>query len=100
METGQVGIQDNFFELGGHSLLATKMVARIRESLDIDLPLTAAFRSLTVEALAKTVEELLSAKAEAEMADALLDKLDNLSDQEVELLLSKHAVASAADTSA
>ena len=94
----QVGIYDNFFDLGGHSLLATKMITRIRESLDIDLPLTAAFRSLTIDELAHTVDELQAAKVDEELADTILDQLENLSEQEIEELLNKQAFAGTADT--
>lgn len=53
----RIGTQDNFFELGGHSLLATKLVSRISESFDIDLPLRALFDHPTVITLAVKVEE-------------------------------------------
>jgi len=33
----RIGINDNFFELGGHSLLAMRMMARVRESFQVDL---------------------------------------------------------------
>src|SRR6266852_1768953 len=46
--TGPIGVYENFFELGGHSLLATQVTSRIRNTIQIDLPVRALFESLTV----------------------------------------------------
>ena len=47
-----VGVEDGFFELGGHSLKAVQVVARIRATFGIDLPLAIFLRHPTIAALA------------------------------------------------
>jgi acyl carrier protein len=61
----QVGVFDNLFDLGGHSLRATQIVSRLRQMLQIDLPLRAIFEQPTVQALAEVVEDLLLQEIEA-----------------------------------
>jgi amino acid adenylation domain-containing protein len=52
----RAGIHDDFLQLGGHSLNATRVIARIRESLGVDLPVKALYEALTIADLAEHIE--------------------------------------------
>jgi amino acid adenylation domain-containing protein len=52
------GIRENFFELGGHSLLATKVVARVRQTMSIEIRLRDFFVAPTISGLADRIDEL------------------------------------------
>ncbi|MGZ4113424.1 MAG: non-ribosomal peptide synthetase, partial [Tumebacillaceae bacterium] len=60
----QVSVHDNFFELGGHSLLATQIISRIAEVFGVKVPVRAFFEAMTLEGLAKFVQQALPEEAD------------------------------------
>jgi hypothetical protein len=89
--------EDNFFTPNGHSLLIMQLIARLEKLFPIKLPLRSLFEAPTVASLAQFVtlrQEppdncLLKPTERVDHAEQrLLANLDQLSDAEVEALLS------------
>jgi amino acid adenylation domain-containing protein len=55
----RIGPEESFFSLGGHSLLATQAMARLRDTLGVQIPLQAAFEAPTASAMAKRIQQAL-----------------------------------------
>lgn len=50
-----IGIYDSFFELGGDSLVALPIISQLRETFQVELPLTTLFNKANVAALAQAI---------------------------------------------
>ncbi|MEH2050450.1 amino acid adenylation domain-containing protein [Nostoc sp.] len=60
LKAKSVGRQDNFFELGGHSLLATQLVARIRDTFGVEIPVRKVFEQSVLFELATEIDKAAS----------------------------------------
>jgi amino acid adenylation domain-containing protein/thioester reductase-like protein len=58
LKLDRAGLEDNFFDMGGHSILATRLVARIRDLLEVEVPVRMLFEAPTVRLLAERVEQI------------------------------------------
>jgi acyl transferase domain-containing protein len=89
----RIGVEDDFLALGGHSLLAIQVTTQIRNTLAVDLPVSALFEQPTITLLARRLrEERGESAAPGEAAenddlDALLAQVEELSPEEVQALL-------------
>ena len=82
LDVEEVGIHDNFFELGGHSLIAMMLVSRIREKLQIDLPLRTIFTLPTVADLAVALAQIVAEQQVSQDVDQLLEELEQMAELE------------------
>ena len=80
----EIDWRDDFFALGGHSLAAADLAAQVRAEFDVDFTLRDFLGACTVIGVAERIAEL---RAERATAIALLSRIENISDEEVEHLL-------------
>jgi amino acid adenylation domain-containing protein/thioester reductase-like protein len=54
----RVGVHDNFFDLGGRSLVALRLLIRVRDEYQVDLPVRSLFDNPSIVGLASAIEEV------------------------------------------
>jgi len=97
LDRKEIGVDQDFFELGGHSLLATQVISRIGKVFKRELEMRAIFDAPTIAQLAIAVENAeavstvpeftCSSSISSEEASRLLERLDELSEAELDQLL-------------
>lgn len=75
--------EDNFADQGGNSLIALQLVAQLRTTFKIDLPLRVVFESQTVTALAGRIFEMVTRDQEMAELDDLLREIESLTPEEL-----------------
>ena len=84
-----IGINDNFFDLGGHSLAATRVVSRVIEQFQLEIPLQSLFESPTIADMAAVITVHRERALDENELATILDELESLSDDEVQSRMNK-----------
>jgi amino acid adenylation domain-containing protein len=82
----RVGIQDDFFDLGGDSLAASRVVSRVIQRFQLEIPLQTLFDSPTIAAMAAVITAHQGKTLDEQGLSTLLNELDSLSDEEAKRL--------------
>jgi acyl transferase domain-containing protein/acyl carrier protein len=77
----EIGAHDSFLELGGDSLLAVRLISRLRDVFNQNVPLRLIFEASTVAELAKAIEP--QGEKDTELAE-IMSMLEQLSEEDVE----------------
>jgi len=80
----QVGVVDNFFDLGGHSLLAGRVISRMRDTFQMDVPIQSFLEAPTVADIALVITRCLARELEDDELAHTLAYIESLPDETTE----------------
>ena len=82
-----VGIRDNFFDLGGHSLAAMRLVSRVINQFQLEIPLQSLFQSPTIADMAVVIAAHQGKPLDEQGLAAVLNELEELSEEDAKRLV-------------
>ena len=77
-----IGILDNFFDLGGHSLAASRVIARVTQTFQVELPVSSLFNAPTVAEMAPLITRFRGNKATGEEIERMLREIESMSEDD------------------
>ena len=83
----RVGVHDNFLDLGGNSLLATRVISRVANKLNVEVPVRLLLESPTVADMAVVVTQ--SRSAGQEDLGRMLTEVEALTDDDAQRLIAE-----------
>jgi amino acid adenylation domain-containing protein len=78
----KIGVHDNFFDLGGHSLSATRIITRVIQTFQLELPMKALFDAPTVAEMTVIIEQHQQKQANDLELAQMLSEVEAMSDSE------------------
>ncbi len=88
LDIQDIGVNDNLFNLGGDSITAIRILSRIREEFEIDIPLSVLFEGIvSIERLAQATEESILLNFDEDLLFEELEAIKNLSEEEIAAFL-------------
>ena len=62
LQIDRIGVHDHFLELGGNSLAAIRIMSRVNNAFDLDMPLNTIFEKTNISKLAEHIERSILIK--------------------------------------
>jgi amino acid adenylation domain-containing protein len=85
----RVGINDNFVDLGGNSLVAARIISRVFNTFQVEVPLPLFFGAPTVADMAVVVEQYQGKKLGEKELENVIAELESLTEEEAQRLVSE-----------
>lgn len=92
LSLSEVGTKDNFFELGGNSLSATRIIARVMQSLPLQLSINALLDCPTIVEMVALIMKTQTQNTGSEDVERMLVELETMSEDEARQLLAEKTV--------